>query len=219
MDKNMQSLDKNVPNYLGKKRYLERTEEISTPDILRKFKVDRSDPKRQYCFKSKYLYENLIASFPLIKGGMLYKESDIHFVYIPDGHNFLIKKIDGREVKADEDDVEYMKEEFPCDSLSYAEINKGEVNISEVFIDRKGYGADRLGEMLQEYVRLENDESKYDDLNEDEDDCIKLEEKNENKKERKSKRVKNKNVKNNDFGKKEDKSCFDHDMDIDGDFI
>ena len=219
MDKNIQSLDKNVPSYSGKKRYLERTEEISTPDILRKFKVDRSDPKSQYFFKSKYLYENAIASFTLMNDGVLYKETDIHFVNIPGGHNFLIKKIDGREVKANEGDVEYMKEEFPCDSLSYAEINSGEVNIPEVFIDRNGYGADRLGEMLQEYVRLENDENKDGDLKEYEDDRIKLEEENENKKERKSERVKNKNVKNNDFGKKEDKNCFGHNMDIDEDSI
>ena len=164
MDKNIQGLDKDVPSLLRKKKFLERTEEISTPDILRKFKVDRSDPESQYYFKPKYLYENAIASFTLMNDGVLYKETDIHFVNIPGGHNFLIKKIDGREVKADESDIEYIEEELPCNSLSYVEINRDEVNIPRVFIDRKGYGVDRLGEMLQEYVRLESKENKYDDL-------------------------------------------------------
>ena len=62
MDKNIQGLDKDVPSLLRKKKFLERTEEISTPDILRKFKVDRSDPESQYYFKPKYLYETAIES-------------------------------------------------------------------------------------------------------------------------------------------------------------
>ena len=198
-------IDKDVPSLLRKKKFLERTEEISTPDILRKFKVDRSDPESQYYFKPKYLYENAIASFTLMNDGVLYKETDIHFVNIPGGHNFLIKKIDGREVKADESDIEYIEEELPCNSLSYVEINRDEVNIPRVFIDRKGYGVDRLGEMLQEYVRLESKENKYDDLKEDDDGCINLEEE-ENKK------VSDKDKKR--YRQKRAKKYFDSNMDI-----
>ena len=140
-----------------------------------------------------------------MKDGVFYKEREIHFVEIPGGHNFLIKKIDGREVKADESDIEYIEEELPCNSLSYVEINRDEVNIPRVFIDRKGYGVDRLGEMLQEYVRLESKENKYDDLKEDDDGCINLEEE-ENKK------VSDKDKKR--YRQKRAKKYFDSNMDI-----